>query len=54
MWLLLHVFVVQAEQHQEMSELWRRMDDLERLQQQQLKELSVVPSEQSATPQQDL
>lgn len=31
------------------------MEDLERVQQQQqLKELSVVPSEQNATPQEDL
>lgn len=46
--------VEQAEQHQEMSELWRRMDDLERLQEQQLEEMATPPAEQIPTAQQDL
>lgn len=37
-----------------MSELWRRMDDLERVQEQQLEELAAAPAEQIPTAQQDL
>lgn len=53
-WPLLHTCAVQAEQHQQMSELWRRMADLEHVQEPQLEELAAVPAEQIPTAQQDL
>lgn len=53
-WPLLHMFVVQAEQQHQMTELWRRMDDLERVQEQQLEELAPVSAEQIPSAQQGL
>lgn len=54
MWAILNACVEQAEQHQEMSELWRRMDDLERLQEQQLEEMAALPAEHVPAAQPDL
>lgn len=50
----IHAGVLQAGRHQETSELWRRMDDPERLQERQLEELAMVPAELTPTGQQDL